>query len=123
MATLDDVRRICSELEGAVEGSPDFGFGVLVKGKVKGFVWSWKERVEPKKPRVENLDVVAIRVPTLLAKEILENSSPAWWVDDPHYHGYPAVLVRLEKISVEELSDLLNEGGTQLVTGSKKPKV
>ncbi|MBS1704656.1 MAG: hypothetical protein JST40_02190 [Armatimonadetes bacterium] len=117
MATLDDVRRICSELEGAVEGSPDFGFGVLVKGKVKGYVWSWKERVEPKKPRVENLEVVAIRLPNLLAKEVLENSSPGWWVDDPHYHGYPAVLVRLEKISVEELADLLIEGHNTFRSG------
>lgn len=32
------------------------------KGKVKGFCWSWMERVEPKAPRVENLDVLAVRV-------------------------------------------------------------
>ena len=48
MATLADVRRIAMALPGVVDGAalierPDFGFSVPVKGKLKAFLWSWKE--------------------------------------------------------------------------------
>lgn len=107
MATHDDVRRICLGLPAAVQGEGRFGFGVPVKGKVKGFCWTWMERVHPKKPKVENPDVLAIATPGLGAKEILRGS--AWWVEDPHYNGFSAVLVRLEAVGVAELEDLLTE--------------
>ena len=71
MATLEDVRNICSALPGAVEGDGRFGFGIEVKGKVKGFVWAWMERAQPKKPRIENREVLAIVTPGLGAKEVL----------------------------------------------------
>ena len=101
MATHEDVRRICSRLPGAVEGEGRFGFGV----RGKGFCWTWMERVQHKRPKVENPGVLAVLTPGLGAKEILMGS--AWSVDDPHYHGYPAVLVRLDAVRVEELEELL----------------
>ena len=110
MASQDDVRRICTTFPGAMEGGERFGFGVMVKGKHKGFCWSWAERVDPKKARVINDDVLAIRTPNLTAKEMLLESGPAWAVEDPHYNGYPAVLVRLESIDFSDLEDLLVEG-------------
>lgn len=109
MATQDDVRRICSTLPGAIEGEDRFGFSVEVKGKLKGFVWSWMERVYPKKPKVVNDGVLAVRVPNLTAKELVIEASPEKFVHDDHYNGYPAVLVRLEAISAEELEDLIIE--------------
>ena len=109
MATLEDARMICSRLPGAVEGEGRFGFSVLVKGKHKGFCWTWMERVDPKKARVENPSVLAISTPGLAAKETLLASHPAWAVDDPHYNGFPAVIVRLSAIDAEELEDLLIE--------------
>ena len=109
MATHDDVRRICSRLPGAIEGSGRFAFEVEVKGKMKGFCWSWAERVEPKKARVVNDDVLAVSVPNLEAKEVLLASDPVKFFTEPHYNGYPAVLVRLEAIPAEELEDLLLE--------------
>ncbi|RYG23130.1 hypothetical protein EON82_14990 [bacterium] len=109
MATLEDVRNICSALPGAMEGDGQFGFGVEVKGKVKGFVWSWMERVQPKKPKVENRDVLAIVTPGLGAKEVLMASAPEKYVEDPHYNGYPAVLARIEAFDADELRDLLEE--------------
>ncbi len=48
MATQADVRRIALALPGTAEADNDFAFGVLHKGKSKGLVWSWKERVVPK---------------------------------------------------------------------------
>lgn len=109
MATQDDVRRICARLPGAIEGSERFGFGVLVKGKVKGFVWSWAERVHPKKAKVINDDVLAVSTPGLAAKDMILASDPAKFFTEPHYDGFPAVLVRLEAIPVEELEDLIIE--------------
>lgn len=110
MATQDDVRRIASRLPGAIEGTGDrFAFGVMVKGKHKGFVWSWAERVDPKKARVPNDAVLAVRVPNLSAKEMLLASDPEKFFTEPHYNGYPAVLVRLEATKPEELEDLVVE--------------
>ena len=110
MATQDDVRRICSKLPGAVEGEGRFGFSVEVKGKAKGFLWSWAERVHPKKARVINDAVIAISVPNLATKEIILGSDSGEKIfTEPHYNGYPAVLVRLEAIGLQELEDLIIE--------------
>lgn len=117
MATQDDVRRICAKLPGAIEGDERFGFGVDVKGKRKGFCWSWAERVDPKKAGVINDDVLAISTPNLAAKDMLMQSDPARYIVDPHYNGYPAVLVRLADFTSEELEDLLIEAWK-----SKAPK-
>jgi len=111
------VRRICAKLPGAIEGDERFGFGVDVKGKRKGFCWSWAERVDPKKARVINDDVLAISTPNLAAKDMLMQSDPARFIVDPHYNGYPAVLVRLADFTPEELEDLLIEAWK-----SKAPK-
>lgn len=109
MATHDDVRRICGRLPGAVEGEGRFGFGVLVKGKAKGFCWTWMERVHPRKPKVENPGVLAIGTPGLGAKEVLVTSGREKYAVDPHYNGFPAVLVRMEAIGCAELQELLTE--------------
>lgn len=109
MTTHDDVRAICSRLPGALEGEGRFGFGVLVRGQHKGFCWTWMERLEPKKPRVENPRVLAVRTPGLLAKQMLLESDPLRLFDEPHYHGFPAVLVRLDQITPEELEPHLIE--------------
>ena len=109
MATQDDVRKIASRLPGAIEGEGRFGFSVEVKGKHKGFLWSWAERVDPKKARVINDGVLAVSVPNLTAKELLIESDPEKFFTEPHYKGFPAVLVRLKKIKSKELEDLVIE--------------
>jgi hypothetical protein len=109
MATQDDVRRICAKLPGAIEGEGRFGFGVEIKGKHKGFLWSWAERIEPKKARVPNDAVLAVMVPNLATKEIILQSDTEKFFTEPHYNGFPAVLVRLEAIDPGELEDLIIE--------------
>ena len=110
MATLDDVRRIAQTLPGALEGvGPQFSFEVEVKGKRKGFLWTWAERVDPKKARVENRGVLAVVVPSLLAKDLLIESAPDKFFTEPHYNGFKAVLVRLEAVTHEDLEDLIAE--------------
>ena len=110
MATLEDVRRTGSKLPGAVLGEDGVSFGVSQKGKVRGFVWLWNERVHPKKARVPNPGVLAVATPGLGAKEVLLSSDPEVYFTEPHYNGFPAVLVRLAEIGVDELEGLLIEG-------------
>jgi len=109
VATLDDVRKICAKLPGAVEGEGRFGFSVEDKGKAKGFVWSWAERVDPKKARIPNNGVLAIVVPSLSVKDVILASDSEKYFTEPHYNGFPAVLVRLSAIKRAELQDLIIE--------------
>jgi hypothetical protein len=107
MASQQDVRRIALSLPGTREASDHFGFSVLNKGKPKGFVWAWNERIEPKKPRIPNPDVVAVRVASRFDKEALLSADQEKFFTEPHYNGFPAVLVRLPAIDVGELEELI----------------
>ena len=71
MATREDVRRVALSLPRTSEAADHFGFGVLSKGKLRGFAWVWNERIEPRKPRVPNPEVLAVRVASLAEKEEL----------------------------------------------------
>jgi len=92
-----------------VESPGRFGLSVLVKGKPKGFCWAWMERVEPKRPRVVNNRVFAVMVPEMAMKEVLIASNPDVYFTEPHYRNFPAVLVRLDVISPEEMQDVLTQ--------------
>jgi hypothetical protein len=107
MADQSDVRRIALALPDTSEAEDRFAFSVLNKGKQKGFVWVWSERLEPKKPRVPRPDVVAVRVADRVDKEALLASDAETFFTEPHYNGFPAVLVRLPLIDVGELEELI----------------
>ena len=110
MATRADVTRIALSLPGA-EKSPDhFAFSVRRKGKPKGFAWVWMERVVAKKPRVPNPRVLAVRVANLAEKERLLDAHRRELFTEPHYEGFPAVLVRLDVARAPLLRSLLTEG-------------
>jgi hypothetical protein len=109
MATQRDVRRIALSLPGAIESDGHFAFEVEVKGKRKGFVWVWKERVDPKQARVPNPAVLAVRVATLGQKDTLISAEPTKFFTEPHYNGFPAVLVRLGEVSSKDLRELITE--------------
>lgn len=74
----------------------------------KGFAWSFMERTQPKKPRTPRLDILAVRCP-MERKELLIEAAPDRFFDDPHYRGYPAVLVRLDVVEADELEGLLRD--------------
>jgi len=109
MADQDDVRRIALSLPQTVEAEDRFAFSVVHNGKQKGILWVWHERVEPKKPRVPRPDVVAIRVANEAEKEALLASDPKKFFTEPHYNGFPAVLVRLAAIGADELAELITD--------------
>lgn len=109
VVTLEDIERIAMQLPGAIAAPNRLAYSVLVNGKEKGFIWAWAERVDPKKGRVPNPAIWAVRVASLSAKEVILGSDPAKYFTEDHYNGYPAVLVRLAAIDVEELEDLILE--------------
>src|SRR5262245_16538757 len=109
MATRSDVRRICMSLPGTVEHPDRFAFEVPVKGKLKGYVWVWMERIDPKKARVPQPKVIAVRTANLDDKDFLIRAAPKKYFTEPHYNGFPAVLVRLAEVTVRELRPLITE--------------
>ncbi len=109
MATQADVRRIALGFRGAVEEKGRFAFSVPVKGKLKGFAWVWLERIDPRKGRVPQPKVLAVRVASLDDKEFILAMDSKKYFTEPHYNGYPAVLVRLADIPVRELRPLLEQ--------------
>jgi hypothetical protein len=106
MATQDDVRRLSLALPATSEDLGYFSFKV----QGKAFVWAWQERIEPKKARIPNAEVVAIRVAHELEKEALIDMDPDVFFTEPHYNGYPAILVRLPPIDLPMLEKLLTDG-------------
>ena len=106
MPTPDDVRRIALALPETTEEPDSFRF--LVAGKA--FAWAWLERIEPKRARVSNRDVVAIRIAHDFEKETLIEMDPAALFTEPHYDGFPAILVRLAAIDPDLLEKLLRDG-------------
>jgi hypothetical protein len=109
MANQQDVRRLALSLPATMEGEEHFAFAVLNKGEQKGFAWVWLERIDPKKPRVPNPEVLAVRVGDRAEKEMLLASDQAKFFTEPHYDSFPAVLVRLAAIDEDELLELLTD--------------
>ena len=109
VADQKEARRIALALPETTEAGDHFHVSGAKKGKRKGIVWAWNERVEPKKPRVPRADVVAIRVLDQDDKEAWLSSDETKFFTEPHYDGFPAVLVRLPAIPVDELEELIVE--------------
>lgn len=108
MITHEDIRTLALALPDTREDGP-LAFSVRSGDKHKGIAWPWRERIHPRKPRVANHDVLAVRVADLDAKEMLLLADPDTFFTEPHYDGYPAVLVRLARITRTALRDLLQQ--------------
>jgi hypothetical protein len=109
LADQSDVRRIALSLPETREEEDRFAFSVLNKGKYKAFVWVWLERIEPKKARVPRPDVIAVRVPSEGEKDMYLASDADRFFTEPHYNGFPAILVRLPAIEMDELEELITD--------------
>jgi len=107
MADLSDVQRIALALPDTSLDDDRIAFSVTNKGKRKGIAWVWMERIHPKQARVPNLSVLAIRVRDLAEKDMLLAARPSALFTESHYNGFPAVLIRLAAIDVDELEELL----------------
>ena len=103
MASQDDIRRIALSLPATTEDPTGFRF--LVEGKA--FVWSWLERIDPKRARVPRADIVAVWVGNEFEKESLIDMDSTVFFTERHYDGYPAILVRLTAIDLDLLGKVL----------------
>ena len=110
MASWDDVRRIAL---GLPETSEQSSRGLASwRVREKGFVWERPLRpadVRALGERAPRGPILGVRVEHLVAKEALLADDPDVFFTTPHFDGYPAVLVRLDRITVEDLEEVIVE--------------
>ena len=117
MAGPDDVREIALALPGVVEIDSE-GFDFRVGGK--GFVWSYPERQPGQRRRIRT-DVAVLYVGDEAEKQALLKGEPELFFTAAGYDGWPLVLLRLERVDLERLEELVVDawrmrGGTDAVT-------
>ena len=110
MAGWDDVRRIALALPETSERQSRDMRQWRVKDKL--FVWERPLRradVEALGEAAPDGPILGARVEHLGAKEALLADDPAVFFTTPHFDGYPAILVRLDRIAVEDLDEVIVE--------------
>jgi hypothetical protein len=110
MATWDDVRRIALELPETSETvSRDLR---QWRVKDKGFVWERPLRradLEALGDDAPEGPILGAHVEHIVAKEALLADYPSVFFTTPHFDGYPAILVRLDRIGLEDLREVIVE--------------
>jgi len=110
MAGWDDVGRIALALPETDER--------LSRGqrqwRVKDKLFVWERPLRPKEIDALGADapdgpILGARVEHLVAKEALRADDPRVYFTTPHFDGYPAILVRLERIAIADLEEVITE--------------
>ena len=110
MATWEDVSRIALSLPEASEQPLHDLRSWRVRDKL--FVWERPLRRSDLRALGEAAPagpILGARVEHLVAKEALIADDPDVFFTTPHFDGYAAVLVQLERISVQELEEVIVE--------------
>jgi len=110
VAGWDDVRRIALALPETSERVSRGNRQWLVKDKL--VVWERPLRradYEALGDAAPDGPILGARVEHLVAKEALLADDPGVYFTTPHFDGYPAVLVRLDRIALEDLEELIVE--------------
>jgi hypothetical protein len=97
MATEDDVRRIALSLPETDE-HPSYGGRPSFRVRKKGFTWLREDGVS-----------ITLHMASLEDKEEMLASDPRKFFTEPHYDGYPMVLLRYAKVGVKELRELITD--------------
>lgn len=113
-----DVRKIALALPGTTEEGNSMHFRV----NGKGFAWPYPERVEARRARVERRDILVMRVDCEDEKFAMIAGEPDKFFTTDHYNGYPAVMVRLAAIEIDELAGLLADAHTAAARPKKRSK-
>jgi hypothetical protein len=111
MANWDDVRRLAARLPQTEELASRDG---LPAWRVKNKSFAWERPLRQADLRAlgdaaPDGSILGAHVPDLGAKQALLVDDPEVYFTTPHFDGYPAVLVRLERITAAELEELLVE--------------
>jgi hypothetical protein len=110
MADWDDVQRIALDLPETGERLSRDLRQWRVKDKL--FVWERPLRrsdLEALGESAPDGPILGARVEHLVAKEAILADDPGVFFTTPHFDGYPAVLVRLDRISVDDLDEVIVE--------------
>ena len=110
MADFEDVRRIALSLPETSE-RPQWG-NMSWRVRNKPFVWERPLResdLRALRGATPDGPILGARVEHVGAKEALIADDPAVYFTTPHFDGYPAVLVRLEEVALDELRELITE--------------
>ncbi|MGN9906921.1 MmcQ/YjbR family DNA-binding protein [Phytohabitans sp. LJ34] len=111
MASWEDVRRLALDLPETDEHESYEGARAW-RVKEKGFVWERplrKSDLAALGEAAPDGPILCARVPDEGAKQALIADDPSVYFTTPHFNGYPAVLVRLERIGTAELRELVVE--------------
>lgn len=106
MADAEDVRRIALALPDVTEIDSD-GFDFRVANK--GFIWSYPERRPGEKRRIR-IDIAVLYVGDEAEKQALLLGEPDIFFTTPSYDGWPLVMLRLEEVDVDRLTELVTDG-------------
>lgn len=110
MATWDDVSGIALALPEAVELVDTNGRKWEVRRK--HFAWERplrKRDIEELGDNVPEGPILGVRVAELMDKNGLIGSNPDVFFTIPHFAGYPAVLVLIERIGLDQLGEVLTD--------------
>jgi hypothetical protein len=110
MAGWDDVRRIALSLPDAGERTSRGHAQWTVKDKL--FVWERplrKSDLEALGESAPDGPILGARVEHEIAKQALIADDPDVFFTTPHFDGYPAILVQLEKIDPKALEEVVVE--------------
>ena len=108
MASWDDVRRIALGLPEAVEQDLHGLMSWRVHDKL--FVWERplrKSDLAALRDAAPEGPIMGARVEHVGAKEALLADDSAVFFTTPHFDGYPAVLVLIEEIELDELEEVI----------------
>jgi hypothetical protein len=111
MATWEDVRRIALALP-ATDETPSARGRAFWRVRGRSFAWERPLRGTDLQALGESAPegpILGVRVEHLGVKEALLGDEPDVFFTTPHFDGHASVLVRLEKIDPEELSEVLVE--------------
>ena len=110
MADWDDVRRVALALPETAERTSRELRQWVVKDKL--FVWErplLKTDLRALGDAAPDGPILGARVEHVGAKEALIADDPGVFFTTPHFDGYPAILVRLDEISAEDLEEVIVE--------------
>jgi hypothetical protein len=110
MASWDDVARLALALPGTDERESRGHRQWRVKDKL--FVWERPLRrsdLEALGDAAPSGPILGARVEHEIAKQALVQDASGLYFTTPHFRGYPAILVQLEPLGVEELAEIVTE--------------
>jgi len=111
MATWRSVRRIALKLPGTSEEVRSSGTSAWIVNK-KFFAWERPLRpadIAALGDRAPAGPILGVRTADLEMKAVFLASDPKVFFTTPHFESYPAVLIRLDKISTSQLKDVIIE--------------